>query len=165
VCAQIAAVFLIREVDDAALREDFRRRGVYATLAVWIAGLLPAAIAFGAEPALFKAFLAPAAFAAMSSAIALGLIVMAALARRNSLIARLAVGCEALAILVGWFGAQAPALVPGRYTYMQAASSDAMIVAFLIATLIGAALLVPSLLLLFTVFKGPRRAGGVDQPQ
>ena len=61
--------------------------------------------------------------------------------------------------IVGWFGAQAPALVPGRYTYVQAASSDAMLVAILIAVLIGAALLVPSLLLLFAVFKGPRRSG------
>jgi hypothetical protein len=115
VCAQIAAIFLVREVDDDALREDFRRRGIYATLAVWIVGLLPAAIAFAAEPALFAAFLAPAALTAMGSAIALGLVVMIALARRRTLLARFAVGCEALAILVGWFGAQAPALIPGRY--------------------------------------------------
>ncbi len=67
--------------------------------------------------------------------------------------ARVAVGVEALAILGGWFGAQAPALVPGRYTYVSAASSDAMIVAFLIATGAGFVVLVPSMLLLFRVFK------------
>jgi cytochrome bd-type quinol oxidase subunit 2 len=99
----------------------------------------------------------------MASAIVLGLVVMLALAARKSLVARAAVGCEALAVLVGWFGAQAPALVPGRYTYVQAASSDSMIVAFLIAALIGGALLVPSLLLLFAVFKGPRRMGDAGQ--
>jgi cytochrome d ubiquinol oxidase subunit II len=164
VCAQMAAVFLVREVDDDALREDFRRRGIFATLAVWIAGLFPAVIAFAAEPALFAAFLAPAALTAMAAAIVLGIIVMAALAGRKSLLARFAVGCEALAILVGWFGGQAPALIPGRYSYLQAASSDAMIVAFLIAALIGAALLVPSLFLLFVVFKGPHRASGAGQP-
>ncbi len=160
VCAQIAAIFLVREVDDPALREDFRRRGILATLAVWIAGLLPAIIAFVTEPGLFRAFLAPAALAAMGAAIVLGFIVMTTLAARNSLGARLAVGCEALAILVGWFGAQAPNLIPGRYTYVQAASSDAMLVDFLIAASIGGVLLVPSLLLLFAVFKGPRHLRG-----
>jgi cytochrome d ubiquinol oxidase subunit II len=121
-------------------------------------------IAFAAEPALFAAFLGPAALTAMAGAIVLGIVVMAALASRKSLVARFAVGCKALAILVGWFGAQAPALIPGRYTYLQSASSDAMIVAFLIAALIGAALLVPSLFLLFAVFKGPHRIPGTGQP-
>jgi cytochrome d ubiquinol oxidase subunit II len=164
VCAQIAAIFLVREVDDSALREDFRRNGIAATLAVWIVGLLPTAIAYRQEPALFAAFFAPAALTSVGCAIGLGLVVMVALARRRSLVARIAVGCEALAILIGWFGAQAPALVPGRYTYTQAASSDAMIVAFLIASLVGAILLVPSLLLLFAVFKGPRE-GQVPDPE
>ncbi len=164
VCAQVAAVFLVSEVHDDELREDFRKRGVYSTIAVWIAGLLPTAIAYGAEPKLFAGFLAPPALASIFAAVLLGLVVMYALAKRMSLGARIAVGCEALAILSGWFGAQAPALIPGRYTFVQAASSDAMINAFLIAAAIGAVLLIPSMLLLFAVFKGPRRdadeAGG-----
>jgi cytochrome d ubiquinol oxidase subunit II len=163
VCAQIAAVFLVREVDDALLREDFRRRGIYATFAVWIVGLVPTVIAAAQEPHLFGAFLAPAALSAMLCAIALGLVVMLALGRRASFAARIAVGAEALAILVGWFGAQAPALVPGRLTYVQAASSDAMIVAVLVAAVIGAILLVPSMLLLFAVFKGPRPSASADE--
>lgn len=157
VCAQIAAIFLVHEVHDPELREDFRKRGMYATLAVWIVGLLPTAIAYGSERRLFEAFLAPAALTSIGCALALGLIVMLALANRSHSLARIAVGCEALAILVGWFGAQAPALIPDRYTYLQAASSDAMIVAFLIAAFCGAVLLVPSMLLLFAIFKGPRR--------
>lgn len=156
VCAQIAAVFLVQEVADGDLREDFRKRAIYATVAVWIAGLLPTSLAYFQDAHLFASFLTPAALAAIGSAVVLGLGVMLALARRLSFAARIAVGCEALAIFVGWFGAQAPALIPGRYTYMQAASSDAMIVAFLVAAAIGALLLIPSMLLLFAVFKGPR---------
>ena len=155
VCAQVAAVFLVSEVDDGQLREDFRRRGMYATVAVWIVGLIPTVVAYRAEPTLFVGFLAPPALAAVGSAVLLGLVVMVALARRMSLLGRVAVGLEALAILIGWFGAQAPQLVPGRYTYVQAASSDAMLVAFLIAAAIGAVLLIPSMLLLFAIFKGP----------
>jgi cytochrome d ubiquinol oxidase subunit II len=164
VCAQIAAVFLVNEVTAADLREDFRRRGIFSTLAVWIVGLAPTAIAYARDRPFFMAFLAPAALVATGAAVLLGLIVMVALTARLWQLARVAVGCEALAILVGWFGAQAPALVPGRYTYLQAASSDAMIVAFLIATAIGAALLIPSLLLLFAVFKGPRRPAAAGPP-
>jgi cytochrome d ubiquinol oxidase subunit II len=159
VCAQMAAVFLVSEVEDAVLREDFRRRGMYATVAVWVVGLAPTAAAFVEDRTLFVGFLTPAAAVPIGAAVALGLVVMLALARHASLLARVAVGLEALAILVGWFGAQAPALVPGRFTYLAAASSDAMIVAFLIAALIGAVLLIPSMLLLFAVFKGPRRTG------
>jgi cytochrome d ubiquinol oxidase subunit II len=157
VCAQIAAVFLVHEVPSAELREDFRRRAMYATLAVWIVGLLPTIIAYFAERRLFVGFLEPASLTSIAAAIVLGLGVMIALTQRNSQIARIAVGCESLAILAGWFGAQAPALVPGRFTYVQAASSDAMIVAFLVAALCGAVLLVPSMILLFAVFKGPSR--------
>ncbi len=157
VCAQIAAVFLVSEVDDPALRQDFRRRGIFATVAVWIAGLLPTAIAFTHEPRLFAGFLGLPALVAIGSAIVLGLVVMFALTARWSIGARVAVGCEALAILAGWFAAQAPEIIPGRFTYVQAASSDAMLVAFLTAAAIGALLLVPSMLLLFAVFKGPRR--------
>jgi cytochrome d ubiquinol oxidase subunit II len=157
VCAQIAAVFLVREIAEPALREDFRRRGVYATIAVWIVGFAPTAVAYVSDRPLFADFLAPPALISILAAIALGLVVMIALTRRHPEVARVGVGCEALAILVGWFGAQAPAIVPGRYTYLEAASSTAMIDAFLIAALIGAVLLIPSMLLLFAVFKGPRR--------
>ncbi len=162
VCAQIAAIFLVNETGEPALREDFRKRGIYATLAVWAVGLVPTALAFVQDQRLFTAFLAPAALVSMGCALALGLIVMIALARRRPHVARVAVGAEALAILVGWFGAQAPALIPGRYTYLAAASSDAMIVAFLVAAAIGALLLVPSLFFLFAVFKGPRRDEAAD---
>ena len=162
VCAQIAAIFLVHEVHDPELREDFRKRGIYATLAVWIVGLLPTAIAYATNRSLFFDFLAPASLVSIGAAIVFGLVVMIALAIRNSFIARIVVGLEALAILAGWFGAQAPALVPGRYTYLQAKSSDAMITAFLIAAAGGAVLLIPSLLFLFAVFKGARPTAEYD---
>jgi cytochrome d ubiquinol oxidase subunit II len=164
VCAQIAAIFLVHEVETPELKEDFRRRSIYATFAVWLMGLLPTVVAYWDERQLFDAFLSPATLVAMSAAIVLGLVVMLAVAARMAILARTAVSLEALAILVGWFGAQAPALVPGRFTYLQAASSDAMIDAFLVAALIGAVLLIPSLILLFRVFKGPRPAVDFDGP-
>lgn len=155
-CAQIAAVFLLHETDDPALREDFRRRAIRATLAVWVAGLLPALLARQAEPAFFAALTGPAARTAIGAALLLGVAVMLLVARRRDVAARAAVGAEVLAVLGGWFGAQSPSLVPGRWTLASAASSPAMLEAFLIAAAAGAVVLIPSLLLLFAVFK---RAG------
>jgi cytochrome bd ubiquinol oxidase subunit II len=159
-CAQIAAVFLMREPGmsaDPALREDFRRRAVRATVAVWVAGIVPVLLARQGDPGLFEALLGSAAHIAIVLAIILGIVVMVLVAKHRDTLARVAVGAEVVAVLAGWFGAQAPALVPGRWTLDAAAASPAMLIAFLIAAAVGAVFLVPSLLLLFTVFKGPAR--------
>jgi cytochrome d ubiquinol oxidase subunit II len=99
--------------------------------------------------------LTPRAALAIIAALVCGLIVAFTVHRGSRTIARIAVGAQAFAILAGWFGAQAPALVPGHFTLTNAASGDATIVAFLIACGAGAVFLIPSLVLLFAVFKGP----------
>jgi cytochrome d ubiquinol oxidase subunit II len=152
-CAQIAATFMLTEVDDVDLQTDFRIRAIGATIAVWIVGAVPIALAAVTEPQLFAEFLRPAALAAVAVAVVAGLIVIACVVTRSDVAARFAVGLEAVAVLCGWFGGQAPALVPGRYTFASAAASDAMIEAYLIAAACGSALVVPSLLLLFRIFK------------
>ncbi|HEY0395260.1 MAG TPA: cytochrome d ubiquinol oxidase subunit II [Candidatus Elarobacter sp.] len=154
-CAQVAAVFLVRETAGRELRDDFRRRAVRATIAVWIAGLIPAALARHAEPAFFRALTSPSALTAIAAAMLLGILVMLLIARHRDTLARIAVGAEVLAVLSGWFGAQAPQLVPGRWTMAASASPSSTIAAFLIATACGAVVLIPSMLLLFAVFKGP----------
>ena len=156
-CAQVAATFILREVHDLAVRTDFRIRAVRATIAVSVAGAIPIALAAATEPGLFAALQHPVAHAAIAVALAAGLAVIACVVTCRDLAARFAVAVEAVAVLGGWFGGQAPALVPGRYTFTSAASSDAMIVAFLVAAACGAVLLIPSLVLLFRVFKAPAR--------
>jgi cytochrome d ubiquinol oxidase subunit II len=156
-CAQIAAVFLLREVREDRLRGDFRRRAIRATIAVWVLGAIPALLAWSVEPRFFAAMTAPTALAAVTAAMLLGIVVIVLVASQRDMAARVAVGAEALAVLAGWFGAQAPALVPGRWTLAAAAAAPEMLQAFLIVTAGGAIVLVPSLVLLFAVFKGPRR--------
>jgi cytochrome d ubiquinol oxidase subunit II len=158
VCAQIAAVFILREIDDETLRADFRRRAVRATVAVWVLGIAPILIArIGGTKVLED--LHPLGGVAAAVALGAGLIVIVGVARHADEVARAAVALEAAAILGGWFGAQAPDLVPGRFTFAQAAASDAMILAFLVATGIGFAVLLPSLVLLWRVFKTPSSEG------
>jgi cytochrome d ubiquinol oxidase subunit II len=157
VCAQVAAVFILRELRDAGVCADFRTRAIRATIAVWIVGAIPIALAATSVPDVLAALRHPVAIVAALVALAAGLAVMAAVARHRDAAARYAVGLEAVAVLGGWFGGQAPALVPGRYSFTSAAASDAMIVAFLVAAACGAVLLIPSLVLLLRVFKAPAR--------
>jgi cytochrome d ubiquinol oxidase subunit II len=156
-CAQLAAVFLLLESEDPALRRDFHRRAIMATVGVWILGAAPVLLAGRSYPALFAAMHSTAALIAIVGTVALGIVVMACVALRSYLAARIAVGIEVAGVLAGWFGAQAPALVPGRLTLSSAASPDATLVAFLVAVACGAVILIPSLSYLFSVFKGPIR--------
>jgi cytochrome bd ubiquinol oxidase subunit II len=152
-CAQVAAVWLIAETEEAALRDDFRRRAIRATLAVWIAGLIPIALARYAEPAFFNALAGSTARIAIAIAMLLGIVVMVLVARHRAALARIAVGAEVVAVLAGWFGAQAPQLVPSRWTIESAAAPNATLNAFLIAVACGAIVLIPSLFYLFAIFK------------
>jgi cytochrome d ubiquinol oxidase subunit II len=157
VCAQIAAVFIVLDIDDDALRDDFRRRAVRATIGVWILGLVPAVLTVTTMPQIVDALHGTAVVIAVVVAVLAGIAVIIGVLQRRDLFARAAVAIEAAAILGGWYGGQAPYLIPHRYTFAQAASSEPMIVAFLIATGIGFAVLIPSLVLLFRVFKTPSR--------
>ncbi len=156
-CAQIAATFILHEIDDPALLHDFRVRAVRSTVAVWIVGGLPVALAALQEPELIASLRHPVALIAIGVALLAGLATIACVAAHRDFAARAAVALEAIAVLGGWFGGQAPALVPGRFTFASAASSDAMIDAFLLCAAGGTVLLIPSLVLLFRVFKAPAR--------
>jgi cytochrome bd ubiquinol oxidase subunit II len=156
-CAQTAAVFMLRETNVIPLQGDFRRRAIWSTVAVWAFGLVPALLAKSAEPSFFTALTGSSARIAIGLAMVLGIVVMLLVAYKQDLLARIAVGAEIFAVLGGWFGAQAPALVPGHWTLASAASPPSTVVAFLIAVVIGMVFLIPSFLLLFFVFKGPAR--------
>jgi cytochrome bd ubiquinol oxidase subunit II len=157
-CAQIAAVFMLRETNVVPLQADFRRRAIWSTVAVWVLGLIPALLAKTAEPSFFAALTGSSARIAIGVAIVLGIVLMLLVAFRQDLLARIVVGAEVFAVLGGWFGAQAPALIPGHWTLASAAAPSTTITAFLIVHAAGMVLLIPSFLFLFFVFKGPARA-------
>jgi cytochrome d ubiquinol oxidase subunit II len=163
VCAQTAAVFILREIDDEAVRNDFRRRAVRATFAVWIVGLVPAILTATTQPDIFASLHGPLPISAVVVALGAGVVVIVSVMQRRDALARAAVALESAAILGGWFGGQTPYLVPHRYTFAQAASSDAMIVAFLVATGVGFLVLIPSLVLLFRVFKTTPRTTATNE--
>ena len=65
---------------------------------------------------------------------------------------------EIAAILLAWAVAQAPALIVPDVTINNAASPNPSLAAFLVATAVGMVFLIPSLMLLFNVFKGKNPA-------
>jgi cytochrome d ubiquinol oxidase subunit II len=150
-CAQLAAVYLCVETT-GQLREDFRRRAYAATLAVAATGLVALLVARGSEPVLVSQLLAPHALSMVMMAMALGAAVFLLLSVKQVKAARVAVALEVAAVLCGWYAAQTPYFA-AQLGILDPAAPDATIVSFLWISLAGAIVLVPSLLLLFAVFK------------
>jgi cytochrome d ubiquinol oxidase subunit II len=151
-CAQIAGVFLTLETE-GPLQGDFRARAIVATFVLAALGAVALVVAATTAPATFASLLKPQSLAGIGVAMSLGCIVLGTLVARRYALARLAVALEAVAVLAGWYLSQAPYLIPGELTYADAAAPPETLRAFLWLVAGGSVLLVPSLVLLFRVFK------------
>ncbi|HXF73374.1 MAG TPA: cytochrome d ubiquinol oxidase subunit II [Actinomycetota bacterium] len=160
-CAYLAATYLTVEAAARGARdleELFRARAL-------VAGLVAGALALGGLPLLrTEAPLVWAGmlrqgmpFVALSSAG--GLASVWATARRRYRIARLAAAVAVGAVLWGWGAAQWPYLIVPDVTVGQAAAPARALRLVTVGYGIGALVLLPSLWLLFRVFKGARAAG------
>jgi cytochrome bd ubiquinol oxidase subunit II len=154
-CAQIAAVFLTLETD-GALREDFRTRALWATLAVAVVAALTPLVAALTMPTTFAALTSHGAPLDVALTALAGLALVVALWQRRYQLARILVGCETVGILAGWYLAQAGFIIPGITTLAAAAAPATTLRVFIWLVAIGAVFLVPSLLLLFGLFKTSR---------
>src|SRR5438552_782063 len=159
-CAVLAAVNLIVEAQDSnepELVEAFRRRAMIAGAFT----LVLDAIAFILSPFQAPLLLNGALDHALPLIIATALIGVGAatslLLRRYRLARVLAFTVTAF-IFASWGLSQFPYLVPVSVTISNAASPPSTQLALLIGTLVGMALLLPSLWLLFHVFKGKHPA-------
>jgi cytochrome d ubiquinol oxidase subunit II len=155
--AHLAAVFLTLETHDLDLVEDFRRRGLWSGLAVFMVALGALLLARGHAPLVGAGLLGsrwaiPFHLATGVAAVA----VLAALWCRRYHLARVAVGAQVSLIVWGWAVAQYPYLVPPDLTVADAAAPRATLRLVLVALGLGAVVLLPSLRYLFRVFKtGP----------
>jgi cytochrome d ubiquinol oxidase subunit II len=156
--AFLAAVYLTNETDDAALREDFRRRALIAGGGV-AAMALASFILSGSGAPLIRAGLSKAwwsiPFHVWTGAVSVG--AMAAVWLRRYRLARpLAIAQMAL-ILCGWGFAQFPYLIEPDLTFRNAAAPDSVLRILLSALALGALLVFPSLWYLLRVFKVVRQ--------
>ena len=152
--AFLAAVYLTVEATDDALREDFRVRALWSAMVAAVVAVIVLVLARTEAPLVWQALtVGNLAMALRVAATAAALGAMLALWRRRYRPARLAAAVEVSLITWGWALGQFPYLVPPDMTVQSAAAPRSTLELLLIALLVGAAVLVPSLRYLFKVFK------------
>jgi cytochrome bd ubiquinol oxidase subunit II len=154
--AFLAATYLTVEVTDPALRDDFRIRALAAgaTAGVWAGAAL--VLARREAPLIFAGLTARPFTWPLHAATALAALgALAALYRRRFRLARVLAGAQVALVIAGWAASQYPALVPPELTLATAAAPARTRELLLIALGAGAPLLIPSLWILYRVFKRP----------
>jgi len=158
-CAYLAAVYLVVETD-GALREDFRLRAIVSGTTAAGLALLVLLFAWREADWFFRQLVSPRSWPVLAAGLAcFAASAWAVLGRRYRLSRVFAAG-EIVLLLLGWGLAHQPYLVYPDIT-LQRAAAPAPTIAFMLATLpLGALLLIPSLWLLFHVFKVTRGSDG-----
>ncbi len=153
-CAYLAATYLTIEAGTPELADDFRRRALATALVVPVlaAGALLLA-ATGAPRIAAQLTGRPWAWLIEIAAIAVAGGAVAALLRRRFRLARVLVAAQVGLILLGWAAAQYPYLIVDDLTLVSAAANPRTVRLLVYALLAGLPVLVPSLVLLFRVFK------------
>jgi cytochrome d ubiquinol oxidase subunit II len=162
--AHLAAVYLTVEADEPSLRDDFRRRALFAQVAVAATALLTYLLAEGSAPLVYQGLTASRwawPLQIVTGTCALGGV--AALVGRRFRVGRVFAAGQVACIVVGWAAAQYPYLVPPALTIAGAAAPPAVLGPLLVALASGVPLLVPSLGYLFWVFKR-QRIGVTESP-
>lgn len=159
VCAYQASVFLCNECE-GALQEDFRKRSLMVgTLVVILSAITPLALKVNA-PRLGESLLSARALPVIALGVAGSLATGLSLLLRKYAIARIASTVQLAALLIGWSLAQFPYLVYPSHTLANSAAPDVTLNFVLLSTPVGMAVLIPSLVLLFRVFR--TRGVGAD---
>jgi cytochrome d ubiquinol oxidase subunit II len=154
VCAYLAATYLMVETEaDPDLQADFRRRAVLAAVASGIFALGGLVLGwFEARPLLTG--LLGRGLPLLVLALVNGPLALLAVLRGRPRLARAAVAAQVTFVLWALAAGQWPYLVPPDLTIGGTAAPTATLTLLLIVIAVGMAVLLPSLFLLFRVFKG-----------
>jgi cytochrome d ubiquinol oxidase subunit II len=151
-CAYLAAVYLTNETQ-SELREDFRRRALLSGTFVVGLSVVALPVLYWDTPHLWERLTGPRAAIVLGVGVAFALLSGWALLRHRFALARTAAIGQVVLLLLGWGVAQYPYLIYPDLTVHNSAAPEATLRFVLYSLPIGAALLVPSLWLLFRVFK------------
>ncbi len=151
----LAAVYLILETDDPAIREDFRIRALASFVAVLLLSVAIPLVSIRGAPDFFRALTGSRWSLPLLGANALAAVGAGEFLRRRAYRpARVCAAAQVTLLIAGWGLAQYPYLVRPDLTIRAAAASPAMLRLLLIALAGGALLLFPAIALLLRVFKG-----------
>jgi cytochrome d ubiquinol oxidase subunit II len=152
--AYLAAVYMAADSERTGLPElmrAFRARALAS-------GLAAGAVAIGAifvlredAPDLYEGLTSGGGLVCVIASVLAGVITLALVWTGRFSAARWSAAAAVAAVTVGWAFAQSPYLLPGELTLEQGAASDATLVAVLVSGAIGAAVIVPSLILLYSL--------------
>lgn len=152
--AFLAAVYLTLETEDAALRDDFRRRGLAAAAAVGLMAVVVFLLADDGAPSIRRDLAASRWTWPLQIATAVAATgAIFGLWTRRYRAARLCAAAQVALILWGWGAAQFPYLVEPEITIYNAAAPRATMRLLAGALAAGALLLFPSFYYLYRVFK------------
>ena len=155
-CAYLAATYLTVEARTPELADDFRRRALIAAAVVAVCALGALLLAFAGAPRIAQQLTRrPWAWMLEIAATAAAIGGVLALWRRRFSVARLLVATQVALIVLGWAAAQYPYLLVDDLTIGHAAADPRTLRVLLYTLLAGVPVLVPSLWLLFRVFKRP----------
>jgi cytochrome d ubiquinol oxidase subunit II len=152
--AFLAAVYLTLEAPDEHLRNDFRRRALFAAAAVFVTAFGTLLLALRAAPTMARGLIGfgwPMVLHVGTAVAAVTAI--AALWTRRYVLARVAAAAQVTFILWGWAIAQYPYLIPPSMTIAGAAAPSKTLVLALAALALGSIVLFPSLAYLLRIFK------------
>jgi cytochrome d ubiquinol oxidase subunit II len=156
-CAYLAATYLMVENEHRPeLLGDFRRRAIAAALVSGFLALIALPIAAYESPRLLQS-LTGRGLPVFVLALLNGPLALWAVWRSRPRMARGAVIAQVVLVLWAWAVGQWPYLVPPDLTISATASPPETLTAFLVVIGIGGLLLLPSLWLLFRVFKASNR--------
>lgn len=156
-CAFLAAVYLTCETQ-GALREDFRKRALWAGLVMAVLAFLTLPVTINGAPVLWVALSWGRATPLVVGMIGLGLGALVVFWFGHYKLARLMSIGEVTCIVWGWALAQAPYIIVPDITITGVAASKASLEALLLVLGVGSLFLIPALWLLFAVFKGQNPA-------
>jgi cytochrome d ubiquinol oxidase subunit II len=155
VSAYLAAVYLCadaRREGSPGLAAAFRRRALAAGAITGIIALAGIGVLSTDAPGLFHGLLGRGLPLIIVSAVG-GLASFVLLWQRRYLPARITAAIAVAGLLWGWAVGQYPLILPPDITIEQAAADPSVLRAVLISTVIGAVLLIPSLLWMFSLFQ------------
>jgi len=152
--AFIAATYLTVEAPTNALREVFRRRALQTQAALFLIAIATFAFAWMDAPVLHSGLTRGATAISMHTVTAIAAITaVRALYTRHYQTARIAAAAQATFLVWGWAWSQFPWLVPPDQTITALAAPRISLQLTLGALAVGTAILLPSFVYLFRIFK------------
>ena len=150
--AHLAAVYLAGDSVRAGqpdLVRAFKRRALGSGVVTGVAALAALGVLRSDAPDLFDGLTSGLGLLVVGLSAGAGVLTLALVSAERFGLARLTAAVAVAAVLLGWFHAQRPYVLPPQLTLEEAAASEATLSAVVISTGVGMVLLVPSLWFLY----------------